>query len=248
MKKLFTILLIAKIMILTSGQVTASEEYCCVPYDPIIQPITDDLTSNRHSALPEGTLQLTAFYDGNGQADLGVQVKDMATGDIEWIDVQVPPFGIQIPTWEFDLTGHEPTGLFHVGNVVENGVIDGLAFGIFWRDDDANYHHLQSNNAQAEYIATYASAWPLGMNDIVFASRTPQLSDSFGREQARMMLYGAKLLKNGCYKFHIDMNSKLPNRCRITQPYSLQSQMTSLPIAPVAWRMALFRSRHGMTD
>jgi hypothetical protein len=217
MNKYFSILFTTAIMTLASGQIYATQ-YCCEPYEPIVQAITQDLTSKRYNALPMGTLQLTAFYDGSEEANLGVQLRDAVTGEISWILVQVPPFGLQIPTWEFDIMGKEVTGLYHVGGVEPNGVVDGLAFGVFWRDDDGNYHHQQSNNSQLENIATYVSAWPLGLNDPLFNELTPQLTDGFGREQARMMLYGAKLLSNGCYKFDVDLDSKLPGQCRMTEP------------------------------
>jgi hypothetical protein len=214
MNKLLSILFTTVVMALSSAQIHAATQYCCTPYEPYLPAITEDLTSNRFNALPVGTLQLTAFYDGNLEADLGLQLKDTTTGENSWILVHVPPFS-QIPTWEFDILGKEVTGVYHVGGVVPNGVVDGLAFGIFWRDDDGNYHHHQSSNAQLEDVATYASAWPLGINDTLFAQRTPQLSDGFSREQARMMLYGAKLLPNGCYKFDVDLDSKLFGQCRM---------------------------------
>ena len=55
-------------------------------------------------------------------------------------------------------------------------------------------------------ISNFVSAWPIGLNDTRFTGRPPQLTT---REQARMMLYGAKYLTKGCYNIPLDVDSQL---------------------------------------
>ncbi|MBK9368838.1 MAG: hypothetical protein IPN01_21480 [Deltaproteobacteria bacterium] len=44
---------------------------------------TENLSSNRSSALPNGTLQLVAFYDGSGVATLSFETKHQRRRELD---------------------------------------------------------------------------------------------------------------------------------------------------------------------
>lgn len=160
---------------------------------------TADLTSNRHSGLPRDTLQIVLFYDGNEACSFAYEYRD-AVGNLGWISIDgIKPFGTEIKTAQYILGGAALTGNFRVKGVLANGVVDGLAFGLFWRDAAGNYHILRSNSTAAAPQACFVSAWPLGMNNTVFAPRVPQVTDPFARETALAVISGAKLLPDGSY-------------------------------------------------
>ncbi|MEM9461336.1 MAG: hypothetical protein AAGF11_44640 [Myxococcota bacterium] len=164
--------------------------------------LTDDLTSNRFSRLPAGRLQIVLFYDGRGEATFGFEYME-PSGSVGWITIPaIPPFS-RIVTKEYDLKGCTPTGNFVVEGAVPNGVVDGLAFGLLWRDDKQRYHILRSNGPGPASMASFVSAWPLGMNHGTFASRAPQLSDWCARETAFAVISGAKLLPDGKYQLAV---------------------------------------------
>ena len=164
---------------------------------------TVDLASNRGNALPADTLQLVLFYDGNNTCTFAFEYRDVG-GNLGWIGVDgIQPFGTEIRTAQYQLRGAALTGNFRVKGVQANGVVDGLAFGLLWRDVKGNFHILRSNSAAAAPQAVFVSAWPLGMNNTVFAPRVPQVTDPFAREAALAVISGAKLLPDGNYSLEV---------------------------------------------
>ena len=184
------------------------------------QPVVlgEDLTSNRFDALPADRAQVVVFYDGaeTGEAALGIEFQERP--DIASLGGLISPGGVTQPprvwvwirglrkfdnvieTREYQLNGWQPTGRFKVVKVTPDGVVDGVAFGVFWKDAAGHYRALQSSDGIPTIDARFVCGWPLGVNDATFASRTPQITDSFGRAQAKMAICGAKLLDNGLYR------------------------------------------------
>ena len=80
-----------------------------------------------------------------------------------------------------------------------DGVIDGLAFGLFWRDAHGGYRLIKSRSDTAKDGATFVGGWPLGLSDREFEDRAPQITDGVARQHARATLYGAELLADGEY-------------------------------------------------
>lgn len=164
--------------------------------------VTDNLTSNRFSGLPADRLQIVLFYDGIGEATFACEYEEPG-GTKGWIKIgNIPPFS-KIVTKEYKLAGCTLTGNFIVEGVKPNGVVDGLAFGLMWRDAKHNFHVLRSNSSTPVRTASFVSAWPLGMNNGVFNSRAPQLTHWCSRETAFAIISGAKLLLNGKYNLTI---------------------------------------------
>ena len=158
---------------------------------------SNDLTSNRGSALPANTLQVVCFYDGKGTATLSFETIDTA-GNRAWTVIKdIPKFDTRIVTVEYTIEGCQPTGHFVVEGVTADGMVDGLAFGLLWRDGRSCYHILRSNSAALVTTAPFVSAWPLGMNNTVFAPRVPQMTDGYARETALAVFSGANLLASG---------------------------------------------------
>ncbi|MHC4990436.1 MAG: hypothetical protein ACYTJ0_08325 [Planctomycetota bacterium] len=169
--------------------------------------VSADLSSNRWDGLSPGTLQVVVYYDGDESGGPALRVGyTTPSGEDGWIDVG----GIhcstsddgRIDTFEYDLRGCAPNGRFEVRGVRPNGVIDGMAFGLFWRDD-RGVHVLRSTAPEPSSRARLVGAWPLALGDRSFATRTPQLTHGYARRQARMTIAGAELLDNGRYLFAI---------------------------------------------
>jgi hypothetical protein len=166
-----------------------------------------DWTSNRMNRMPVGTLQVITFYDGRTTSRptlrIGYATAEHGSG---WIDVT----GIrastsdsgQICTFEYDLDAAQLTGAFEITGIERNGVIDGLAFGLFWRDVNG-FHALRSTSPDPLPGAAMVGTWPIGLTDDQFARRTTQLSRN-ARQQAKSALYGAEYLSNGSYLLTIE--------------------------------------------
>lgn len=164
---------------------------------------SDMLSSNRSNALPNGTLQLVCYYDGNDIALLSFET--WGPNGLTTTQVKVPAFqtGV-IVTKQYSIKGEVPTGNFTVANVVNNGVVDGVAFGMFWRDDNGGYHILRSNGVARAGAADCVCAWPLGgLDATAFALKATATTDPFARETALAVLSGAKLLPNGWHSIQV---------------------------------------------
>lgn len=165
-----------------------------------VEYLGSDLTGNRHNALPAGRLQVVLFYDGSddGSPTLNIQLNDGSSIDVGGRNPggHIEPFGREIATREYDVGGCAPTGEFRVSGVVPNGVIDGLAFGLLWRDADGRYTMLKSP-AGADTGAMFVGMWPLGFNNDQFEARTSTITTGFGRSSARAIITGAALAPNG---------------------------------------------------
>ena len=132
-----------------------------------------------------------------------VELYNSSTNSYYYISITgIDNFTTQVETREYYLDDYEPTGNVWVFNVVGNGGTDGLAFGFFWKNSTGDYYVAKSRNFppfSSNPQANFVGAWPLGFTETWFESVTPQLTNLFGREQARMMIIGAQLLANGTY-------------------------------------------------
>lgn len=165
--------------------------------------------SNRYNRMPGGTLQVVGFYDGNGNGvQLGIQLA-APDGSKGWIRVggnhpggTIDNFGSGIESRQYRIGRCTLTGLFEVQGVVNNGVIDGLAFGIHARYADNTFRVLRSVGAPKSG-ADFVGAWPLGMDTNLFNQRASEITDGIARSQAWAALYGAQLLPNGKHELPV---------------------------------------------
>lgn len=164
---------------------------------------SDILASNRYNALPVDTLQVVGFYDGNGTSTLEFECLDV-NGTTAYVSLAgIAQFDEAIKTAQYALNGSRPTGNFRVSGVQANGVVDGLAFGLLWRDAQG-FHIVRSNSATPTPAACYVGAWPLGGWDATrFLSKVPATIDGFARETALAVICGAKLMPNGAYSIQV---------------------------------------------
>lgn len=159
--------------------------------------VTDNLNSNRNNALPAETLQLVVFYDGAGLATLSFECVDNS-GNLSWTQLSgIHKWYQRIHTAEYTIQGCTPTGNFQVQGVVPDGVVDGLAFGLMWKDVNGDYHILRSNGHTPSQSAIFAGAWPLSMDTALFDRHAKQVTDIVARGTAFALICGARLLPNG---------------------------------------------------
>ncbi len=192
---------------------TGTTSLCNPPPPPPCITLQSVYTSDRFGALPNDTMQLVAYYDGNGTAEFDIHLTNPVTHACCIITVAgIPnsPFTVQ----EYVMNGFVPTGKFTIRNVVPNGVIDGIAFGLYWRDTAGARWKLQSrSSATAIGTPNFVGMWPYGWSDAVFDAAMPaSVNDAFKRQQARVTLSGAQVLGNGVWgiatgQFPADTNS-----------------------------------------
>ncbi|MCB9540958.1 MAG: hypothetical protein H6703_00745 [Myxococcales bacterium] len=162
----------------------------------------NDFASNRHNGMPNGTLQVTVWYDGNaGKLTLKLQLK-APSGAMGFITIgagfpggSIEPFST-IETRQYTIGDCRLTGLAEVSGVVNNGAIDGLAFGLMAKYADGTYRVVKSIG-QPSNKADFVGSWPISTDTNTFVQRATDLTNGFAREQGWMMLYGAQYLGNG---------------------------------------------------
>jgi len=180
---------------------TGSSPNCGVRY------LTQNLTSNRYSGLAKNRLQAVAWYDGSSNANptLRLEYIDPANRAKGWITVggnsdpggKIDRFNTQIESREYDLGSCVLTGITEVNGVINDGVVDGLAFGLYSKNNSGKYGLCQSWSNSLNRKSDYIGGWPLGFSSSTFSARTSQISNGIAREQALMAITGAKLLGNG---------------------------------------------------
>lgn len=167
--------------------------------------VTEDLDGNRGNSVPRNTVQVVVFYDGRDHGEVEVRI---GLEDGGWLPIgrdapggAIDVFGKRIETRQFDLGACALTGQFDIAGVTPNGVVDGVAIGVLWRDSAGGYTMRKSAEAGAVSGADFIGLWPLGFSGATFAERTDHISDPYGREVARAVITGAQLLDNGTYQF-----------------------------------------------
>lgn len=161
-------------------------------------------TSDRFSALPADRMQVIAFYDGDGSAaTLAIQLRHPVTDERCVLTVNNLS-NTTILTNEYVMNGFEPTGLFEISGVVTNGSVDGVAFGLYWRNAAGDRRMLRSSEPGNGGTPNFVGGWPLALSEADWDARMPQLAGggvtgSVARRQAQCTLSGAQLLGNGTH-------------------------------------------------
>lgn len=167
---------------------------------PTLQP---GFTDDRSSAFPVDTLQIVAVYDGLGTADLHIKVQHPVTGHCCDIDV----LGISVSTItavEYALNGYEPVGQFTISNVQPDGVIDGVAFGLYGRRGNGERFIFRSSDlASGAGTPNFVGGWPVAWSQADWDSKLTLPNTNYdefvARRQAQITLSGAQFLDNGVY-------------------------------------------------
>jgi hypothetical protein len=180
----------------------AAAPSCTVSY------ISNNFTSNRGYAMPNNRLQVAIWYDGTYNPDLTVKVQyHDSAGNTGLITIGgtaaggvLQPYGIKINTREYDLGGCEVSGIIGVSGVLPNGVIDGVAAGMYHRNASGRHQLLQSKGLVTNTASDFVGAWPIQLDDNNFRTWTPDIGPStfeVARFQARMAIVGAQYVQDG---------------------------------------------------
>lgn len=184
--------------------VTGTTSVCPSPPALCVTPLPGVFSSDRFAAFPSDRMQLIAYYDGNGTAELDIHLVNPAANTccvLTVTGIANAPLTIQ----EFDMKGYVPTGKFQIRNVVPNGAIDGVAFGLYWRDASGLRWSLRSRSpASAGGTPNFVGAWPYAWSEANWDALMPQLAggtfdDFVRRRQAQVALTGAQALGNGVW-------------------------------------------------
>ena len=200
-----------------------------VPVRPGPAFVTADLSSNRFNALPRDTAQLTAYYDGDpaAQPTLRLQCRD-AGGRLAWFSIERLPHSSpvgegRVATAQYTMRGCVPTGVVDVSGVAPDGVIDGVAFGLLYRDAAGRMHQLRSQSPDGAQT-TAVGMWPLQISDAQFTRITPQISDPIARAQSKAALFGAEYMGNGRHQLSLPASW-----ARVNQPLAVTRPPTIVP-------------------
>jgi hypothetical protein len=157
--------------------------------------VGEDFTYNQYNGMPANELAVAAYYDGDGQASAGIEVFCAGSGR-EWIVLEGLTAGLQ--TFAYDLQDCLPTGKLGVRDGVPNGVVDGVAISMFYKDSAGDAHILRSNEARAGQHVL--GVWPTGFasDSAWIDAAAPQVSG--GRHILRTILPGSVLLSNGVHR------------------------------------------------
>lgn len=157
------------------------------------------LTSNRYSALAPGTAQVVVFYDGNDSENLIVELEYLRPNGTVGVlaHTHLAPFNRSIAMEQWNMFGSKFTGKISVRGTVPNGVIDGVAVGVFFKDH-SRAHHVYKTAPLPNPTATFFGMWPLGMPIEEFSHKT-QVTDPFILQQGYATLSGAALVGDGTF-------------------------------------------------
>lgn len=158
--------------------------------------IGHDFVANRFHAMPTDELYLSVVYDGTGSARMGFETD--CDGVKSWTRVAPMPGGVyRVYTFAFDLQGCTLTGRFGVSDVVRDGVVDGVAFGMIWKDAAGKTHLLKSQGGTE--TQGVLGMWPLGnfSKDELVDQYASDLTEGF--DTMRASIVGAELLGNGVH-------------------------------------------------
>lgn len=161
--------------------------------------VGSDFAYNQGNGMPADELALAVYYDGSGQAEMGFEVRCPNSGT-EWVLPGLVSPGV-ITTFTYDMQGCELTGRTGARGVVPNGSVDGIAFGMFWKDSGGDAHILKSNQSKAGQHVL--GVWPTGFvsDSSWIDANAPSISS--GREIVRTLIPGAVLVDNGLHRFEV---------------------------------------------
>jgi len=169
---------------------------------------SEKLQSNRGNRMQPGTLQVAVYYDGAGSPSLSFHCDhpDMGMLPLTISDIQRSGqigHEKEIALGEFTLGDCQLNPKVVVNGVQPDGAIDGIAFGIFFKDQEQRYCMYRSRAPQAERHSAFVGAWPLGFSSDTFTKQVNSELDGFGRNQLQTALMGAEFLSNGTYQLAI---------------------------------------------
>jgi len=170
--------------------------------EALIQFISHDLKSIRHDGLPSNTLQITSFYDGvsDENAYLSFELISQSGEEKTWLNLgPLVKFNQQVQTWELSLIGSSrPTGVIKINGIVPDGMVDGVAVGLLWSDDQGKIKLMRSSSHVVADEPNLICSWPLAFRVMDFRRWAPQVS-SHKAEVVRRMICGSQLLPEGVH-------------------------------------------------
>ncbi|HMN95844.1 MAG TPA: hypothetical protein PKC43_10895 [Phycisphaerales bacterium] len=170
--------------------------------------LLSSFTPDRFGALPADRMQVVAMYDGIGTAVLDIELQNSMTG--ECCEISIGPINKDdLIAIEYQMGGFEPTGTVTVSGVTPDGVIDGVAFGIYARSISGERWMWRSRSFESGTGAStpnFVGGWPIAWDQslwdtkLVSLAGIPGIDGSVARRQAQITLSGAQLLSNGTWQ------------------------------------------------
>lgn len=175
--------------------------------------LSRNLSSDFRGWMPADRAQLVAFYDGDARARPTLRLQCRNGRSTFWFGVSALPRSSQtgagtIETREFAMNGCVPTGRVSLSGIIPDGVIDGVAFALRFKDPQGRAHIIRSEAADATRPVT-VGLWPLAMTPEQFAAQTSHITDPRARQQARVLLFGAQYLGNGVHDLGLPRSLRL---------------------------------------
>ncbi|MEN7341966.1 MAG: M56 family metallopeptidase [Pseudomonadota bacterium] len=175
------------------------------PADSILTPSpVRVMTSMRYDGPPAGTVQIVLFYDGavSEKSYFDIEIVSTETGAGFWARTsELPKFDTEVPMWELSVAkGYRPSGRVRVGGLVADGYVDGLAYGLVWRDHSRAYHRLRSESPTPVDYPNAVCHWPLAFVPTGAESGFFSDEELWQVNSIRHVICGAELVKDGTYR------------------------------------------------
>lgn len=165
--------------------------------------LPNTFTPDRFGNLPIDRMQVVAMYDGTGEATLEIDLWNPDTRECCWLEIS-PINNTDIVAQEYSMVGFEPTGRFRIGGAAPDGVIDGVAFGLYVHDASGDRWYFRSAGlGQGIAIPNFVGDWPIAWSEATWDAKLPvwmaggDFDHFVARRQAQVALSGAQLLSNG---------------------------------------------------
>ncbi|MEL7298286.1 MAG: M56 family metallopeptidase, partial [Pseudomonadota bacterium] len=172
------------------------------PAELILRPApVSVMSSMRHEGPPAGTIQVVLFYDGAPTTGsfFDIEIVSATTGAGFWSrTTQLPKFDTEVPMWELRVAaGYKPSGRVRVGGLVKDGYVDGLAYGVVWRDHDRDYYLFRSSTPEPVDYPNAVCHWPLGFVPTGAESGFFSEDELWQTNSIRHVICGAELVQAG---------------------------------------------------
>ena len=168
----------------------------------LIELISYDLPSFRTGSIDNGSIHISTLYDGKDKNNTFIEFEFSTeeSNHSTWLKLgPLKKFTNQIQTWNYKtINGAFLTGKYRVSGVVPDGVVDGVAVGIYYTDDNDKLIIHKSVGPIVNKTPNIICSWPLDLKDKMITKYTPQLT-SYNAESIKRMLCGSQLLVDGIY-------------------------------------------------
>ncbi|MEZ5470989.1 MAG: M56 family metallopeptidase [Marinicella sp.] len=174
-----------------------------VPAQQLIMSVNKNLPSIRQHNPPLGEVHVAVFYDGLDYGQTHIKLKITNDNKQSWLSLgPLQKFNQYIHTYHIKLSPNTQfSGEYEILGVEADGMVDGVAVGMIFTDQQGRLKAWQSHDSIAGATPNFICSWPLGLYDEEFIAALPQLTED-NPDSVRRLLCGAQLVGNGLHQLN----------------------------------------------